>query len=197
MGRFCIHSILIVILMLQYQSVLSIEVEEEDNKKTKYNNSKKNSKLINHIIKSYNNKNYYSVLKLQPLWMNDMISKIPYPISNILPLSCHDEKSIKKSYRKLSKKIHPDKNNSNKNNNSIEAFIALEESTKILLNNVTKKEYDNNLRMIRNEVYNTWLKRYTYILNIIKNIIINVRNVFKIIIGPFLTPFLIMFSVLI
>jgi len=69
---------------------------------------------------------------------------------------------IKKSYRKLAVKFHPDKN---KNNNTINDFIKVQNAYEILINEESRKEYDNYY----------YKKNKIGIENILKNILENIK----------------------
>jgi curved DNA-binding protein CbpA len=73
---------------------------------------------------------------------------------NILGLARNASKEeIKKSFRKLSLKYHPDRNATNENAHSI--FIVINNAYKILVNEKTRKQYDAYLEKYENKVYVT------------------------------------------
>ncbi|GMH78171.1 hypothetical protein TL16_g07699 [Triparma laevis f. inornata] len=106
-------------------------------KKTERNEAikrrKSDKKIIDRLLKS---KTHYQTLNLNPKWYEFWKKEG----SNV------SVKQVKKAYRNLSKRIHPDKN---KDVRAEDAFDMLQEANEVLSDAESKKAYDRKLELTK------------------------------------------------
>jgi DnaJ domain len=114
---------------------------------------KRDAKIVHRVLKAFHSGNFYAVLGIRrtmfflgikpirspkisiPLIPNYFTVKIP----EFEFFSGVSEQSIKKAYRDIAKRVHPDKN---RDPRTVEAFHKVEEAASILLDASRRTEYD-------------------------------------------------------
>ncbi|GMH76204.1 hypothetical protein TrLO_g4028 [Triparma laevis f. longispina] len=115
----------------------AFQTELKNMKKTERNEAikrrKSDKKIIDRLLKS---KTHYQTLNLNPKWYEFWKKEG----SNV------SVKQVKKAYRNLSKRIHPDKN---KDVRAEDAFDMLQEANEVLSDAESKKAYDRKLELTK------------------------------------------------
>jgi len=125
----------------------------KDEKKKSQKQKRADSRLVTRLLKASKREQHYKVLGLQRMWRYILLGARGV-----------EQKDIKKAYYRMAKLVHPDKNLDNR---AEEAFILLENSASILLNEVTRREYDEKISKeaeIRREIQVEKLIKFTEII---------------------------------
>lgn len=157
----------------------------EDQKKAALKQKKKDAKVVKKIIKAAQKGDYYSVLGLR----NFELKVGPFriykyqlgPFTFFRPSS----KDVKKAYRGRAMMTHPDKN---RDGRAQEAFVAVEESASILMDDKVREEYDMQRKVRRVEQRAVVVGMFNMVTTTIRQQISRVVWIFKNLLGPFATP---------
>ena len=140
-------------LQRQRKYEASLAKMNEDEKKKSQKQKRADSGLVTRLLKASKREQHYKVLGLQRMWRYILLGARGV-----------EQKDIKKAYYRMAKLVHPDKNLDNR---AEEAFILLENSASILLNEATRKKYDDNISKeakIRREIQVEKLLKLTGII---------------------------------
>jgi hypothetical protein len=96
--------------------------------------------LVRRVLNSAKRDLHYDVLGLRTRWN--------HPLFDVILWKRITHKDIKRAFYKMAKLLHPDKNLDER---AEEAFIQLERSAKILLDEVSRSEYDTKIATERKE----------------------------------------------
>jgi hypothetical protein len=157
----------------------------EDQKKAALRQKKRDARMVRQILKAEDNQNLYQVLGMRN-WNVGIPARQFYigPLHIKLPgitIKQTTTKDIRKAFRTRTKQIHPDKN---RDGRAKEAFIAVENAASILSDETSRKQYDKQLLLAREE-------RHTNTNAIFVHSWTTVRHVFRAILailGPFAAP---------
>lgn len=114
---------------------------------------KKDAKIVHRVLKAFHSGDYYAVLGIRRTMLSFGMNPIRIPklsiplIPNRFTLHIPEvelfggvsEQSIKKAYRDMAKRVHPDKN---RDPRTVEAFHMVEEAASLLLDTGRRTEYD-------------------------------------------------------
>jgi DnaJ domain len=135
------------------------QVKKEDRATAKKLLQQKNrdAQTADRIFRSFQSNDYYSVLGIRNFAFSNL--RIPNRTMTIIPkyfvvhipgfdLFNISEKQIKRAYREMAKLVHPDKS---KDPRAVKVFLMVENAAAVLLNDVTRSEYDMMILKERRE----------------------------------------------
>jgi curved DNA-binding protein CbpA len=164
------------------------KIRDENLKKKMQRQKQQDAKVVKRVLHNYAKGRHYAVLgfKIVCSMFGEMqVFGLPY-----LKLCSMNTSQIKSAYRQSAKLVHPDKN---RDGHAAEAFDALEKSASLLLDPVKKKEYDLKLKRQRKELVHSFVT----LIDSIRKSVVSFVDVARKVLGPFATPFLILFAVIV
>lgn len=146
------------------------EVLNDDVKKL-WKQKRIDRRLVRRVLNAAKRDLHYDVLGLRTRWN--------YPLFDVLLWKRITPKDIKRAFYKMAKLLHPDKNVDDR---AEEAFIQLERSAKILLDEELRSEYDTKVAMERKErrevqvqitkkYFNLFIRRITHVVSVLIHVI--------------------------
>ena len=181
----------------QFEAELS-RMSEEKRKAAKLQ-KRKDAKIVKKVIKAAKNANHYGVLGLHNMEIRipsrsiKLGPKIKFTIPGFQLFQITPNK-IKKAYRSRAIAVHPDKNRDGRAN---EAFIAVENSSTILSDERLRKEYDEALRMRRLQRRQAVSGKAGDVMGVILGAMSKGFGIFRLVLGPFTFPALILGALII
>lgn len=170
----------------------------DEQQKVARKQKKIDARIVRRILRAAKNDNHYAVLGLRnwelqipsrTIKLARLVFRIPgFALFHISP------KVIKKAYRKLATKVHPDKNLDGR---ATEAFIAVENSASILNDEPKRIEYDDMVRQIWRERRELAQKKAVKSADGTIRFIGQIVQVFRRVLGPFALPVIILGCLLI
>ena len=170
----------------------------EDQRKKALKQKKKDSKIVRSVLKAAEKGQHYTVLGIRN-W-NLRIPPREYSVAGKtikipgITLKHTSTKDIKKAFRNRSKVVHPDKN---KDGHAQEAFIAVETSASILTDENARRQYDQELKVLRQQQQQMVIALVGDVLDSIKKALGNFVWLFKSVLGPFALPVAILLALII
>mmetsp|Transcript_16282 Transcript_16282/g.23945 ORF Transcript_16282/g.23945 Transcript_16282/m.23945 type:complete len:264 (+) Transcript_16282:86-877(+) len=162
----------------------SVARMNEDQQKAARKQRKKDSQIVKKILQASERGNHYSVLGLLSVAL-----KIG-PFTFVRP----SPQEIKKAYRNRAKKTHPDKN---RDGRAQQAFVAVEESAAVLMDEEAREQFDLEIKMARKEKQEMVLQKISTVRNFVKKQLSWLIWLFQKVLGPFAFPIFILGCLLI
>jgi DNA repair exonuclease SbcCD ATPase subunit len=167
------------------EAAFQAEMERAKDEKTRKDLKRqkaKDAKIVSKILKNSTKGNHYAVLGLRCQWGEIKIGPFKF---------CSPKNGeIKRAYRNMARLVHPDKN---RDGRAGQAFDLLETSSSILLDEKTRKEYDQQLKVQRKHRVEKSFQMFDDTLNTI----IRILSTMKAILGPFATPIIVLTALII
>jgi hypothetical protein len=176
----------------QREDAFEREVSRMSDEQAKKARQKKrrDAKVVSRILRAAARDDHYAVLGLRNLdvripprsiGIGDLFA-LRFPG---LALFRASQKDVRRAYRRLSVEVHPDRNRDGRAN---EAFIALEKSASILSDDQRRREYDEEVRLVREhrlkQATRTVLQAWSSAIGTVSRAVSAVRTV----LGPFAFP---------
>jgi DnaJ domain len=168
---------------------------------------KRDAKIVHRVLKAFHSGNYYAVLGIRRTLLSLGLNPIRIPkrsiplIPNYFTLNIPEfeffggvsEQSIKKAYRDMAKRVHPDKN---RDPRTVEAFHMVEEAAAMLLDPGRRAEYDRQWqeqqRVRRMKIQNCIVHGFEASTRVAGTIVGTGRKV----LGPFTVPVVILVALM-
>ena len=174
----------------QFQSELDRMNEEQ--RKAALRQKRKDKRRVQAVLKAAKHNDLYGVLGLNnwTLKTNEIRLKIPgIPWGGLvipsITIKETTDKDIRRSFRTMSKLVHPDKN---RDGHATEAFIAVEEAAAVLGDPTQRAAYDEERRRQRSDELDSKKHAVTTTVRSFWNVSAQTIKTTKTVLGPFATP---------
>eukprot|EP00978_Attheya_sp_CCMP212_P031102 scaffold116384_cov53-Attheya_sp.AAC.3 len=144
---------------------------------------KADAKMVRRILNASQRKNHYGVLGLRNFEIGFQI------FHKSIRLFQLQTQKIKGAYRTRAKLVHPDKN---RDGRADQAFIALEQSAAILVDDELRADYDHKRSLDRQRFRNNIFQTVGDTVDLTVRHATTVVHLFRRIVGPFATPILVL-----
>ena len=176
----------------------NLQKMDEEHRKQALQQKRKDAKVVKRVLRSRDRGDLYGVLGLRnwelrfgPKHLKLFSYELELPCQTFFQIS---PKAIKKAYRIMAKRVHPDKNCDGR---AVEAFVSVEEAAAILLDERQRTLYDEKARQERGEQHSRALQMVNGAVGGTFRVAHRSLNVVRRVLGPFAFPIFIITALIV
>jgi len=179
--------------------------DRNKNSRNQKNEKRKDSKIVRKILTASSNGEHYQVLGLKNYEIKLPFQiRFPYRFHRhppsikkdntnndpiYIPIFHPNVKNIKRAYRQRARLVHPDKNS---DPDADQAFDALDKAAAILMDERLRRDYDLAVKEIRERKRQDRILFLKYMFGLVYGVSSKISGIAKRVLGPFLTPLVVL-----